>query len=130
MFGNAVLLSIKDKEMSENIMEIIKCFVEKLNPVKIFLFGSFAAGMKRAISIFISLLMTTGMSPMFQQRPTKLSDISEKDLLILLSEQKQGSTNTAIQMILFMSKAKSQETENSCMSWIEEGTEWKTTTKI
>ena len=44
MLRNAVLLSIKDKEASENIMEIIKCFVEKLKPVKIFLFGSFAAG--------------------------------------------------------------------------------------
>lgn len=44
MFETAAILNIKDKEASENIMEIIKCFVEKLNPVKIFLFGSFAVG--------------------------------------------------------------------------------------
>jgi len=52
MFVNAVLLSIKDKEASENIMEIIKCFVEKLKPVKIFLFGSFAAGTENKESDF------------------------------------------------------------------------------
>ena len=52
MLGNTAILNIKDKEASENIMEIIQCLIEKLKPVKIFLFGSFASGTNNEDSDF------------------------------------------------------------------------------
>lgn len=38
------LSSIKEIEYSNNIEEMTKCFVEKVNPLKVILFGSFANG--------------------------------------------------------------------------------------
>ena len=38
------LAKIEDTDAFENIQEIAKCFAEKLKPLKIFLFGSYATG--------------------------------------------------------------------------------------
>lgn len=38
------LARIGDKDSADNIKELAQCFVRQLNPLKIFLFGSFADG--------------------------------------------------------------------------------------
>lgn len=44
MTGIESLSHITDRETIENIREITKCFVSQVNPLKVILFGSFAAG--------------------------------------------------------------------------------------
>lgn len=44
MTGIERLESITDAESAENIREITKCFISQVNPLKVFLFGSFADG--------------------------------------------------------------------------------------
>ena len=36
------LYKIEDQDCYENIMELVRCFVEKVKPLKVILFGSFA----------------------------------------------------------------------------------------
>lgn len=38
------LMTINDKEASDNISDIVKCFVEDVKPLRIILFGSFTSG--------------------------------------------------------------------------------------
>ena len=40
----ASLEQIKDKDSAANIQLLTQCFVDNLNPIKVFLFGSFADG--------------------------------------------------------------------------------------
>lgn len=44
MTGIERLESITDAESAENIREITNCFISQVNPLKVFLFGSFADG--------------------------------------------------------------------------------------
>lgn len=39
-----VNISINDSKSAQNIMELTKCFISSVDPLKIFLFGSFANG--------------------------------------------------------------------------------------
>ena len=41
---NGSLEQIQDRSSAENIEELTQCFVKQLNPMKVFLFGSFADG--------------------------------------------------------------------------------------
>lgn len=41
---NGFLGQIQDRNSAENIEELTRCFVKQLNPMKVFLFGSFADG--------------------------------------------------------------------------------------
>ena len=44
MIGMEALARITDNEAVENINEIVKCFVDQIDPLMVILFGSFAAG--------------------------------------------------------------------------------------
>lgn len=44
MTGQEALFSIQDRSSIENIRELTKCFVSKVDPLKVILFGSFADG--------------------------------------------------------------------------------------
>jgi predicted nucleotidyltransferase len=44
MTGQEGLSSIRDRDSVENIRELTKCFISKVDPLKVILFGSFAYG--------------------------------------------------------------------------------------
>ena len=44
MTGQEALSSIQDRKAVENIRKLTKCFVSKIDPLKVILFGSFADG--------------------------------------------------------------------------------------
>ncbi len=44
MTGQEALVSIRDRNTVENIRELTRCFIAKVDPLKVILFGSFADG--------------------------------------------------------------------------------------
>ena len=44
MIGQEALSSIRDRSSVENIRELTRCFVSRVDPLKVILFGSFADG--------------------------------------------------------------------------------------